>query len=121
MDPVQSFILRIVLSPISLIYGILVFLRLQLYRFGFLKSIKFSLPIISVGNLSVGGTGKSPHIEYLMSLLDPYILIGTLSRGYKRRTTGFKVVQTNNKLGWKASTTLPQGIEMVVRETATIF
>ena len=96
MDPVQSFILRIVLSPISLIYGILVFLRLQLYRFGFLKSIKFSLPIISVGNLSVGGTGKSPHIEYLMSLLDPYILIGTLSRGYKRRTTGFKVVQTNH-------------------------
>lgn len=96
MNRFQKVLLSIILSPISLIYGFLVLFRLSLYRFGILKSIKFSLPVISIGNLSVGGTGKSPHIEYLLDLLSPYIVIGTLSRGYKRKTTGFKIVDTNN-------------------------
>lgn len=96
MNRFQKVLLSIILSPISLIYGFLVLFRLSLYRFGILKSIKFSLPVISIGNLSVGGTGKSPHIEYLLDLLSPYIVIGTLSRGYKRKTTGFKIVETNN-------------------------
>lgn len=96
MNHYQKVLLSIILSPISLIYGLLVSFRLSLYRFGILKSIKFSLPVISIGNLSVGGTGKTPHIEYLLDLLSPYIVVGTLSRGYKRKTTGFKIVEINN-------------------------
>lgn len=52
------------------------------------------MPIINVGNLSVGGTGKTPHIEYLIKLLSPFILVGTVSRGYKRKTRGFRMVET---------------------------
>ena len=77
------------LKILSYLYGIGVWLRNWLYdneRFG---SIEFNLPIISVGNLSAGGTGKTPHIEYLVRLLLPQYQIATLSRGYRRRTHGF--------------------------------
>lgn len=60
------------------------------------KSAKFSLPVISVGNLSVGGAGKTPHIEYLIRLFQPYIDLATLSRGYKRQTKGFRFVSPND-------------------------
>lgn len=63
-----------------------------LYQISFLKSNSFSIPIIGVGNLSMGGTGKTPHIEYLLSLLREYLKIATLSRGYNRKTRGFKMV-----------------------------
>jgi tetraacyldisaccharide 4'-kinase len=96
MDKLRLVLLKILLSPFSLLYGVLVWIRLQLYKLGFLKSVRFDLPVISVGNLTVGGTGKSPHIEYLMALLQPYLVLGTLSRGYKRRTSGFKVVQLDH-------------------------
>lgn len=65
-------------------------MRNLLYDFGFFKSYSFNKPIIAVGNLSVGGTGKSPQIEYLIRLLNSY-KIATLSRGYKRNTKGFIV------------------------------
>ena len=64
-------------------------LRNKLYDFGILPSTKFHVPIISVGNLCVGGTGKTPHIEYLIRLLTPEFSIATLSRGYGRKTKGF--------------------------------
>lgn len=87
---------KILLAPFSLLYGIGVSIRDLLYRKGLLKGISFDIPVISVGNLSVGGAGKTPHIEYLVRLLRDYIDVATLSRGYKRKTKGFLVVQSHN-------------------------
>lgn len=82
-------ILRILLYPFALIYGALVWLRNRLYDTGFFSSVEFMVPVISVGNLSVGGTGKTPHVEYLVRLLQYRFRVATMSRGYKRRTQGF--------------------------------
>ncbi len=90
---VQSTVAKLLLSPISLLYGAGVGFRNWAYRRGILRGISFSVPVISVGNLSVGGAGKTPHIEYLIRLLDPYLNIATLSRGYRRKTRGFLVVR----------------------------
>jgi len=92
---VQHFLFKILLAPFSLLYGAGVGLRNQFYRWEFLKSVSFDLPVISVGNLSVGGAGKTPHIEYLIRLLNTYLEVATLSRGYKRKTKGYLVVQPN--------------------------
>ncbi len=54
--------------------------------------------MVSVGNLSVGGAGKTPHIEYLIRLLKPYLNVATLSRGYRRKTVGYRVVETTNRV-----------------------
>jgi len=62
------------------------------YDSGILKSTNFNIPVISVGNLSVGGAGKTPHVEYLIMLLQEYLNVGVLSRGYKRKSKGFKWV-----------------------------
>jgi tetraacyldisaccharide 4'-kinase len=86
------------LSPLSLLYGAGVSFRNWAYRRGILRGIEFSVPVISVGNLSVGGAGKTPHIEYLIRLLDPYLNIATLSRGYRRKTRGFLVVHPGNSV-----------------------
>ena len=85
--------IKILLAPFSLLYGLGVSLRDFFYRKGLLKGISFNLPVISVGNLSVGGAGKTPHIEYLIRSLKDYLNIATLSRGYKRKTRGFHYVQ----------------------------
>ncbi len=90
---VQSTVAKLLLAPISLLYGAGVGFRNWAYRRGILRGISFSVPVISVGNLSVGGAGKTPHIEYLIRLLDPYLNLATLSRGYRRKTRGFLVVQ----------------------------
>src|ERR1035437_628263 len=81
--------IQILLFPFSIVYGLLLFLRNKLYDWGFFSSTECEIPIISVGNLSVGGTGKTPHIEYLIRLLSPEFFIATLSRGYGRRTKEF--------------------------------
>jgi len=86
----------ILLYPFSLIYGSLISLRNLFYEAKLLRSTSFSLPIINVGNLSMGGTGKTPHIEYLIKLLSPYINVATLSRGYKRKSKGFRMVQLHD-------------------------
>lgn len=87
----QSFrkILSPILFPISLLYGLIVYIRNRLYDFQILKSNRFKIPLISVGNITVGGTGKTPHIEYLIDLLKSDFNVATLSRGYKRKTKGF--------------------------------
>ncbi|WP_298122196.1 tetraacyldisaccharide 4'-kinase [Flavobacterium sp.] len=82
-------ILRYLLFPFSILYGWITSIRNFLYDKGFLKSYSFDIPIIAVGNLSVGGTGKTPQIEYLIRLLSPNYKIATLSRGYKRKSKGF--------------------------------
>lgn len=87
---------QILLSPLALLYGIGVGIRSFLYRTNLLKSSKFDIPLICVGNISTGGTGKTPHIEYLIKTLSPYIQVSVLSRGYKRKTEGFKIVEENN-------------------------
>ncbi len=89
---VQNILVKILLLPFSLLYGLGVSLHDVAYRAGLLKSIKFDVPVISVGNLSVGGAGKTPHIEYLIRLLKDYVNVATLSRGYGRKTQGFLTV-----------------------------
>lgn len=77
------------LKPLSWLYGIGVRLRNQLFEVGVLKEHSFSIPAISVGNITVGGTGKTPHVEYLVNLLHDKVKVAVLSRGYKRKTRGF--------------------------------
>ncbi len=81
---------RILLWPFSVLYGIAITSRNLLYDIGIVKSTSFSIPIINVGNLSIGGAGKTPHVEYLLSSLMPYMNLAVLSRGYKRKTKGFR-------------------------------
>ncbi|HHB78417.1 MAG TPA: tetraacyldisaccharide 4'-kinase [Saprospiraceae bacterium] len=88
----NNWVAKILLAPISLLYGIGISVRHFLYQSGTYKRAEFDVPIISVGNLSTGGTGKSPHVEYLIMLLRPYLDIATLSRGYGRKTHGFRIV-----------------------------
>ncbi len=86
---------RFLLWPLALLYGAIVWLRNRLYDTGFSSSIQFDLPVISVGNLSVGGTGKTPHVEYLVRLLQYQYKLATMSRGYKRYTQGFLLANAN--------------------------
>ena len=88
-------IFRKLLFPVALIYWLVTFIRNFLYDIGVFKSESFDIPIIAVGNLSVGGTGKSPQIEYLIRLLSDKYQVATLSRGYKRSTTGFVLADFN--------------------------
>ena len=81
--------------PISLLYGLIVYCRNLLYDAQLLKSARFSTPTICVGNLSVGGTGKTPMIEYLIRQLQSHYKIAVLSRGYKRKSQGFQLGDEN--------------------------
>jgi tetraacyldisaccharide 4'-kinase len=78
-----------ILFPLSLLYGFIIYIRNRLYDYKILKSNHFNVPLISVGNITVGGTGKTPHIEYLVDFLKSEFKVATLSRGYKRKTKGF--------------------------------
>ena len=80
---------RVVLLPFAVLYGGGVIVRNWLFNKNYLKSIPFNFPLICVGNIAVGGTGKSPMVEYLIELLQPEFNIATLSRGYKRKTKGY--------------------------------
>lgn len=83
--------LRWLLLPFSLLYGLVVIIRNWCYDAGFFKSYRFSKPVITVGNLDVGGAGKSPMTEYLVRLLQHDYRLATLSRGYGRKTKGYHV------------------------------
>ena len=80
---------RILLLPFALVYWAVIALRNWLFDKNILKTAEFGLPLINVGNLSVGGTGKSPMVEYLLVLLKDQFKVATLSRGYKRKTKGY--------------------------------
>lgn len=86
----------LLLAPFSLLYGLGVSLWKSLYRLGVLRSVRFDIPIIVVGNLSVGGTGKTPHVDYILAFLQKYYKVGSLSRGYKRESKGFQWVYPNS-------------------------
>jgi tetraacyldisaccharide 4'-kinase len=80
---------NILLYPLSLLYGLITAFRNVLYDWKILPSHEFSFPVICVGNITVGGTGKTPHTEYLAALLSKKFNIAVLSRGYKRKSKGF--------------------------------
>ena len=82
---------RFVLFPLSVLYGFIIWLRNKFYDKNFFRSVSFNFPIICVGNLSVGGTGKTPMVEYLVRLLKDEYKVATMSRGYKRKTKGFAI------------------------------
>ncbi len=86
MDGMRS----IFLYPFSALYYIFTGIRNFLYDSGVLKSREFSFPVICVGNITVGGTGKTPHTEYIADLLRKDFKIAILSRGYKRKSSGFR-------------------------------
>lgn len=77
------------LLPLSWIYGLGVGIRNRLFDMGILKSRDFKVPVISVGNITVGGSGKTPHVEYLVRLLRDKTKVAVLSRGYKRKSRGY--------------------------------
>jgi len=79
-----------------MLYGVIIALRNKGYDWQLLKSVKFDLPVLVVGNLTIGGTGKSPMTEYLVALLDDHYTLATLSRGYGRNTKGFRYVGLND-------------------------
>ncbi|QXP58165.1 tetraacyldisaccharide 4'-kinase [Cellulophaga sp. HaHa_2_95] len=84
-------VLRILAFPISLIYAVVVYVRNLLFDIDFFKSKKFNTPTICVGNLSVGGTGKTPMIEFLLSTLKAEHKLAVLSRGYGRKSKGYQI------------------------------
>jgi len=77
------------LLPFSWLYGIVVGLRNALFDMGILKSRAFDVPVISVGNITIGGAGKTPHVEYIIRLLHDKVKVAVLSRGYKRKSSGY--------------------------------
>lgn len=89
-------LLRKILFPFAILYGFITSIRNFLFDKEILKSTSFDLPVIAVGNLSVGGTGKTPQIEYLIRLLSDKYKVATLSRGYKRKSEGFVLADENS-------------------------
>jgi tetraacyldisaccharide 4'-kinase len=87
---------RILLLPFALVYWLIIWVRNKFYDKKIFPSTSFALPVICVGNLSVGGTGKSPMVEYLIRLLKDQFRVATLSRGYKRRTKGYALADTQS-------------------------
>ncbi len=88
---------NVLLCPFAWLYGLVIWIRNSLYDGGFLNSTSFNLPIISVGNITVGGTGKTPHVEYLTEIFRDEYELAILSRGYKRKTRDF-IIATNNSI-----------------------
>lgn len=85
----NKLISNLLLLPTSKIYGLGVGIRNLMFKWRILKQREFDVPVVVVGNLAVGGTGKTPHVEYILELLKFKYHIGMISRGYKRKTKGF--------------------------------
>ncbi len=88
----------ILLYPFALIYTLITAFRNHLFNIEYSRSFNYDIMTINVGNLSVGGTGKSPMVEYLIKLLQPSYSVATLSRGYKRKTKGFLIANKNSSV-----------------------
>ncbi len=86
-------ILKLLLFPFAALYNLVTSVRNYLYDIGHKPSFEFDIPVIAVGNLSVGGSGKTPMVEYLIELLKNQYGVATLSRGYKRDTKGYRLAQ----------------------------
>ncbi len=92
----QMWLLRKILFPVSLIYGLVVYLRNRCYDWGVFPSKSYRTPIICIGNLNVGGTGKTPMVEFLIALLQDRYKVAILSRGYRRKSKGFVLANANS-------------------------
>lgn len=88
--------MKVLLLPFAFIYKLILLFRHWLFDLGIIRSEKFLIPVICVGNLSFGGTGKTPHIEYLTRLLKDNYKVAILSRGYQRKTKGFILAENNS-------------------------
>jgi len=88
--------IRFLLFPFAVLYDLITTVRNYFYDTGVFKSTSFNIPVIAVGNLSVGGTGKTPQIEYLIRLLLKDKKVAVLSRGYKRKTSGFVLINDSH-------------------------
>ena len=86
------------LMPLSWLYGVAVDIRNALFDTGILRSVSYDIPIINVGNITVGGTGKTPHVEYLIRILSNSYRVAVLSRGYKRKTKGYFLSSINSTI-----------------------
>ena len=86
----------LLLKPVSIVYGWVMAVRNMMFDKGILKQTEFDIPVITVGNISMGGSGKTPHTEYILDKLTNDYHIGMLSRGYKRRTKGFVLATENS-------------------------
>src|SRR5450432_1223060 len=80
---------RMLMLPFSLVYGLIIYIRNWMFDRNILRSASFNLPLICIGNLAVGGTGKSPMVEFLIGKLRNQFQMAILSRGYKRKTSGY--------------------------------
>jgi tetraacyldisaccharide 4'-kinase len=87
---------RMLLLPFSLIYGLIIYIRNWMFDKNLLRSSTFNLPIICIGNIAVGGTGKSPLVEFLIEKLQFAFRLAVLSRGYKRKTRGYALATTQS-------------------------
>jgi len=87
---------NILLYPVSVLYGMITTIRNFMYDTGLLPTDEFSFPVICVGNITVGGTGKTPHTEYIAGLLSDHFKVAILSRGYKRKTSDFRVATASS-------------------------
>jgi tetraacyldisaccharide 4'-kinase len=92
----ENLIVKILLLPLSFVYYLITSVRNILFDWKVLPSERFHIPIICVGNISVGGTGKTPFAEYLIRILNNKYKVAVLSRGYKRKTKGFLIVRNNS-------------------------
>lgn len=96
LKPYIDKLLVCAITPAKWLYGVGVWLHNQLYDSSIRKQKEFEVPVISVGNLTVGGTGKTPHVEYIVDQLSDKYNIAVLSRGYKRKTSGFVLASYNS-------------------------
>jgi tetraacyldisaccharide 4'-kinase len=91
-------VVKVVLFPLAVLYGFITGIRNRLFDWGILSSHSYEHPLIGIGNLSTGGTGKTPHVEYLIKLLKDNYKVATLSRGYKRKSKGFVIANNNSSV-----------------------
>src|SRR5687767_12164751 len=80
---------RMLLFPFSLVYALIIWIRNKMFDKGWLSSSSFNLPLIGIGNLTAGGTGKSPMVEFILSRFKDHFRLAVLSRGYMRKTSGY--------------------------------
>lgn len=89
---------KLILVPFSWLYGLVVWIRNFFYDQGLFKSTGFNMPVISVGNITLGGTGKTPHTEYLIELMGEEFKLAVLSRGYRRKTREFRIAAPESRV-----------------------
>lgn len=96
MSKTNSFRWRMLLLPFSFLYALVIWVRNSLFDNGILRSESFNVPLIGIGNITVGGTGKTPHVEYLVELLGEGYRVATLSRGYMRKSRDFRIASIDS-------------------------